>query len=265
VKENDTQKKNLYRRWVEGVRSAQEFNRTYYALVEYFSSKWNAVSFDVMADYSLSLQRAERAEEPPWPFGEAERPFGPQEAKAREIFSERYGLDAPPYFFPALDAYKFMAPPWADAVNLSHWRKVLKSAGLDSLNDVYPYLERRKAAQPSAHRIIQLLSEYPGCELEYLDTKRRYMEIRTGNEFLRSGTDAAVAAESQLVYQLSSLDNAQFIIRVSNWGAPRVNPLDVIAAKELDDLGGAPAPAAPIRAKHQRRVINLLRARGIVR
>jgi hypothetical protein len=256
---------DLYRRWVGGVKSGQaEIDRTF-ALVDYFASKWNAVSFDVMADYGLALQRSGGRGDRAWPFGEGDVPLAEQNAEARRIFLERYGLEAPFYFFPALKEYEFMAPPWADAVNFSHWQKVLKKAGLNSLDDVGPYLERRKAMLPITHRIAELLSEYPGCMLERLDTKRHYMEIRTDHGFLVSGPDDPVVAdETELVYDLCKLDNSQFIVGVSSWEPWTLNPVDVIAAKELAGLARTPTLIAPLRANHQRRVNSLLRARGIV-
>lgn len=256
------QKSALFERWTQNVQSFhKEFDRTE-AVVAYLDSQWSAVSFEVMGAHSLALSRTGK-EELNWPYGNSTRPFGEQEEKARRVFKERFGLDAPPYFPPALKEYSFMAPPWAEPLNLGHWRKVLYAAKLESLDDVYQYLERRKTAKPSAAQIVELLSQYPGCAIEFFDQKRRYVVVRLANEFLRSGTDASVIADSDLVYDLCSVEGGTFIVKVADWGASMPNPVDIVVAKELADLGAAPEPTGPIRAKHQARIARLLRSRGI--
>ena len=285
----DREKQSLYRQWLAKVRSSKEEFTRRDALIEYFSLKWHSVSFDVMADHLLTSWGKGQQENRPWPFGEAERPLGVQEAKARQTFEERYGLQPPPYFPPALDAYDFMAPPWAEAVNRSHWEKVLRTAGLNSLDDVHLYLERRKPPSPLESRkgskmvarpsqrgdtgrrenreasvrreVFRLLSGHPGSKLEHLDAERHYMQVRLSG-FLTSGTDAACAAASDLLYQLCSLEEGRFIVKVTNdWVPSTVNPMDVVWARRLAGLGGAPGVLPG--EEHQRRVNRELRLRGV--
>lgn len=271
-------KQSLYRQWLERVRSDKEDFTRRDALIEYFSMKWHSVSFEVTAEHLLASSTTGREEDRPWPFGQSERPLGEQEAIARRVFQERFGLEPPPYFPPALDAYDFMAPPWAEAVNRMHWEKALRFAGLKSLHDVPTYLERRKAPAPLqartptrpeagasssvSQKISLLLKKHPGSKLERLDAERHYMEIRL-NEFLVSGSDAACAVASELLYQLSSLGDGKFIVKVTNdWVPSAVNPMDVGWARKLAGLGGAPVSLPS--AKHQERVNQELRSRGIL-
>jgi hypothetical protein len=253
---------SLFTQWKQGIQSAQnEFERID-AVVQYFDAQWHAVSYEVMAGHALQLRGAGR-KEAAWPYGESTRPYGPQEGEARRLFRQRYGLEPAPYFPPALKDYQIMAPPWADPLNLTHWRRAMAEAGLESLDDVARYLQRRRAGQPVAAQIVELLARYPGCDVERLDRGRRYLEVRLDNEFLRCGTDAAIGAEHTLVLTLCSVGSGDFIVKVTNWGVAVPNPVDIVAARELADLGAAPAPTKPLRAKHRARIAGLMRSRGI--
>jgi hypothetical protein len=139
--DKDSGKKGLARRWLDGVKEMKErYSRTD-EVVNYFSFKWHAISFDVMADHTLTFYQEGKKKDKPWPFGKSSRPFEEQERKAREIFYDRYGISPPQYFPPAVDAYGSLVP-WASGVNRLHWENILEKAGINNLGDAMEYVDK---------------------------------------------------------------------------------------------------------------------------
>jgi hypothetical protein len=283
---SDANRPGLFKRWSEGVREMKDKSKRTNDVVDFFAYQWNAVAFQTVAEDLLESRLRGETQEAPWPMGKEPRPFGRQERRAREDFVKRFGLSPPPYFPPALDEYSLIKPPWAEGVNRNYWERELRSHGIRTIHDASEFLEKReadqkrretagreeralppkaKAADPLKQQILDLLGEFPGTKLEYLDTGKCYMEIRL-NEYLELGTDAACAAVSKLFLDLCSLAEGEFIVRVTSpWVPSLVNPMDVTWARELADLGGAPGLPSIPAADWQKKVHAELIRRGVRR
>ncbi len=126
-----------------------------------------------------------------------------------------------------------------------------------------PYFQGELSALKK--EILNILSDYPGTGVDYLDEDAKYIEIIL-DSFLSSGTDYGCAEASKLFYKLCSLDHGEFIVKVTNeWVPSAVNPMDIIWTKRLAGLGGGPIPVSELTTvEHQERVNKILRSRGII-